>query len=356
MPLSQGKLVLVYQNSVVNFMHVENQCDQFMSQSSFLVIGAGSWGTALALLLARNGHSVALWSREANHRDAMRQDRCNQKFLPNHRFPDNIEIIDDFVSATQDHILIAVPSQGFRQILAQLSSPQGIVWATKGLDHDSGQLLSEVATEILGDHIQLAILTGPSFAKEVADQHPSAVVLAANNQAYGKRLQACFHSPYFRTYLSDDLIGAQLGGAIKNVMAIAVGIADGLQYGSNTTALLITRGLAEILRLGQAVGAKQETLVGLSGLGDLVLTCSDNQSRNRQFGYLLGQGFSQREAKAKVKQVVEGVHATELVYHWTQKLGIEAPITEQMYQLLYQGQSPQDAVNDLLARKIKSEF
>lgn len=329
-----------------------------MAATHFLVIGAGSWGTALALLLADNGHPVSLWSREATHREAMRKDHSNQKFLPGIIFPKNITIVDDFIAAAprHDHILIAVPSHGFRAILEQLPAVKSVFWATKGLDQQTGELLSQVADRILGKATPKAVLTGPSFAKEVATKHPTAVILAANDVTYGKQLQQLVHSPYFRTYLSDDLIGAQLGGAVKNVMAIAVGIADGLEYGTNTKSLLITRGLAEMIRLGVHMGAKQETLIGLSGLGDLILTCSDNQSRNRRFGYLVGQGKTTENACKEVKQVVEGIHATELIYRLAHKLKVEMPITEQMYQLLHEGKSAHDVVDALLTRKIGKEF
>ena len=320
--------------------------------AKFLIIGAGSWGTAVALMLANNGHDIDLWSLEAEHRISMREERCNRQFLPNHPFAERINIVDDFISTADqhDHVIIAVPSHGFCSIIEQLPNLDKLIWISKGLDQHTGQLLSDIAYKKLGGKTKLALLTGPSFAKEVADGQPTAVVLACNDLNYGKELQQVIHAKYFRTYLCEDIIGAQLGGAVKNVMAIAVGIADGLNYGKNTQAMLITRGLAEMIRLGVAMGAKQSTFMGLSGLGDLVLTCSDNQSRNRRFGSLLGQGKTQEEAFEIVEQVVEGFQATELVYNLAQQYQVSMPITETMHKLLHQNGSPEAAVNELLSR------
>jgi len=329
--------------------------------SSFLVIGAGSWGTALALLLANNGNTVQLWSHEPEHREAMRHDGENQKYLPGHAFPNNLSVVDDYLAAVAEnaYILIAVPSHAFASIVHELKTTlpndKGLVWATKGLDPASGEFLSEIAEETLGKR-PLAILTGPSFAKEVAIGHPTAVVLATNDQHFGTELQQHFHSPAFRTYVSHDMIGAQLGGAVKNVLAIAVGVAAGLKFGTNTKALLITRGLAEMMKLGTALGAEIETLVGLSGLGDLVLTCSDNQSRNLRFGTALGEGKNKEDACKAIKQVVEGINTTQQIYQLAQKHDVDMPIVTEMYHLLYEGITPKEAVTALITRKVGKEF
>lgn len=326
--------------------------------ANFFIIGAGSWGTAVALMLSHNGHAVKLWSHEKAHCDAMRTDRCNKAFLPNHPFPELITITDDL--PTEDdpntHVMIAVPSHAFRRVIEQLPQLKHISWITKGLDPKTGQFLSDIVIEHWGKQTQMTLITGPSFAIEVADHHPTAVILAANNPEYGKLLQDLVHNKYFRTYLSNDLLGAQIGGAVKNIMAIAVGIADGLGFGRNTQAMLITRALAEMLRLGEAIGAHKETLMGLSGLGDLILTCSDDKSRNRRFGKLLGQGKSTQEAFETVQQVVEGYQTTQLVYQFKQNLNISTPIIDAMYALLYQNKPINSTVEQLLSRHVREEF
>ena len=323
----------------------------------FLVVGAGAWGTALAILLANNGHSVGLWSREASHREAMRTSGRNEQYLPQCKLPPALNIVDDLSSVSSfDYCLVSVPSKGFASTLkalkAHLNPKQGIIWATKGLDHGSGKFLSDIADDILGKDFPKAILTGPSFAAEVATGHPTAVILATNQPAFGEQLQPLVHTPYFRTYLSDDMIGAQLGGAVKNVLAIAVGIADGLEYGKNTQVLLITRGLAEMLRLGRTLGAQPETFNGLAGLGDLILTSSDNQSRNRRFGKLLGEGCTIDEARDRIHQVVEGADTARLIYQLAQEQQVEMPITEQIYQILFNGASLESSIQALLSRKV----
>ena len=328
---------------------------------SFAVIGAGSWGTALAILLARNGHRVGLWSREAGHREQMRKERCNALYLPNAPFPETLTITDDLPTLvkTHDQILIAVPSDAFAPVLqmVQLVWPKGkgVIWATKGLNPETGEFLSDIADRLLGKDTPKAILTGPSFAKEVGTQQPTAVVIASNDAAFGKLMQDSFQSDYFRVYLSDDLIGAQLGGAVKNVLAVAVGVAEGIGFGTNTKAGLMTRGLAEMIRLGEKLGAKKDTLIGLSGLGDMILTCTDNQSRNRRFGLAIGQGKSREAACKEIGQVVEGIQTTTTLHHLAQKLGVDMPITQQMYLLLNHHITPKEAVLALTARKAGHE-
>lgn len=321
----------------------------------FAVLGGGSWGTALALVLAKNGYPVKLWSKEADHCADMAKNRCNARYLPEHLFPELLSIEADLISAVtgSDEILIAVPSHGFVEVLEKIQAhlhQDGILWATKGLDPKSGEFLSVAAERILGPSIHKALLTGPSFAKEVANEMPTMVTIAGQSLAFNQRVQSAFQSDYFRAYLSDDLMGAQLGGAVKNILAIAVGIAEGLGYGTNTRAGIMTRGLAEMIRLGQALGAKQETLIGLSGLGDLILTCSDNQSRNRRFGLNLGQGQGIDAACASIGQVVEGIQTTHSVFNLAQKFQVEMPITGQMELLLAGKTSPLEAVRSLTNR------
>lgn len=322
----------------------------------FLVLGAGSWGTALAILLARNGQQVALWGHRAAHNHAMAQQRCNQRFLPDIVFPENLQICVDLASALQhcDYVLVAVPSHAFAETLQSIKphwpKQAGLLWATKGLDPKTGEFLHQIARKTLSADVPLAVLTGPSFAREVVLQLPTAVVLASDDLNFAKQIQGYFHTPYFRAYLCTDLIGAEIGGAVKNILAIAVGIADGLQYGTNTRAALMTRGLAEMIRLGVALGANKDTFMGLSGLGDLILTCTDNQSRNRRFGLALGQGKTAEEATQAIGQVVEGIQTTETICRVAEQHPIEIPIIRQMYRVLYQHVTAQQAVQALLAR------
>ena len=329
--------------------------------SSFTVIGAGAWGTALALVLARGGHPVFLYTREEAHRNQMIQARSNLDYLPGILFPENLKISKNLDQDIQNSevVLIAVPSHAFSLVLKTvqqyLKPHHGVIWATKGLDPASGDFLHVVAKKILSHDHPLAILTGPSFAKEVAAGQPTAVVIAGTDPKFTAKMQKAFQEKVFRTYRCDDFIGAEIGGAVKNVMAIAVGIADGLGFGSNTKAALMTRALAEMTRLGVALGAKPETLAGLSGLGDLILTCSDNQSRNRRFGFLIGQGQLIPEALKTVQQVVEGYPNTETIFKLCSKLKIEMPIVSQMYQVLFKSLSPKEAVMELLGREVGFE-
>ncbi|MCV6636628.1 NAD(P)H-dependent glycerol-3-phosphate dehydrogenase [Candidatus Albibeggiatoa sp. nov. NOAA] len=328
--------------------------------SPILVLGAGSWGTALALVLARNGHSIWLWSHEQPHVDQMRAERQNNQFLPDYPFPDNIELVDDLACATKtQQILIVVPSHAFHATLSRiqpyLQPNTQICWATKGFEYKTGLLLHEVAHNVLGQQA-FSVLSGPSFAKEVAKQLPTAVTIASDIQENAQFWVNAFHDPYFRPYLSSDLIGVQIGGAVKNVMAIAAGIADGLGFGANTRAALITRGSAEMLRLGIAMGGQAETFMGLAGMGDLVLTCTDNQSRNRRFGFALAQSQKTHdEILAEIGQVVEGIHAAREVSHLAQKYQVDMPIVDHVQQVLTQQITPKQAVQSLLSREVTTE-
>jgi len=323
------------------------------------VLGAGSWGTALAILLARNGANVRLWGLESEI-EALIRDGENRHFLPGFPFPEGLEPTADLDQALDAvaEVLVVVPSHAFPALLQtiepMLDDGTTLSWATKGLEKQSGQLLSTVAQKILGER-PIGVISGPTFAGEVAQGLPTAVTVASTSQEHAERVASYLHSDRFRAYSSDDIIGLQIGGAAKNVMAIAAGIADGLNFGANTRAALITRGLAEIMRLGLAMGGKQETFMGLAGLGDLALTCTDNQSRNRRMGLALAAGKSIEEAKQEIGQEVEGVGAARVIRAKALELGIEMPITEQAYRVLYEDLDPKQAVHSLLERSQRPE-
>ncbi|OUR63134.1 glycerol-3-phosphate dehydrogenase [Colwellia sp. 39_35_sub15_T18] len=326
------------------------------------VLGAGSYGTALAICLARNGHETLLWGRDARQVEDMASVRENTKYLAACPFPKSLTPTSDLVAAVQasDNILVVVPSHVFGDILKQikplLSADTKIAWATKGLDPQSGDLLQNVARDILGDDIALAVLSGPTFAKEMAAGLPTAISLSATDENFADELSDLLHcEKCFRVYPNKDFIGVQLGGAVKNVIAIGAGMADGIGFGANARTALITRGLAEMTRLGIALKADPATFMGMAGLGDLVLTCTDNQSRNRRFGLALGQGIEVEQAMADIGQVVEGYRNTKEVYILAQRMGVEMPIVEQVYQVLYQGKAAQLAAADLLSRDQKQE-
>lgn len=325
------------------------------------VLGAGAWGTALAALLAGNGQPVVLWGRNANQIDAMRSSGVNQHYLPDIHLPEALRYETDLKTAVERarDILVVVPSHAFAQTLSAIKPYMAegarLIWASKGFEPKTGRLLHQVADEILGEQCTTAIITGPTFALEVAKGMPTALTVASRNQAFAREIAERLHCETFRAYTSDDVIGVEVGGAIKNILAIAAGISDGLGFGANARAALITRGLHEIVRLGEALGGKSETFVGLAGLGDLVLTCTDNQSRNRRFGLAVGRGEDHGSAKAAIKQVVEGADAAREAYQLAQSLDIDMPITEQVYQVLYENCSPRDAVHHLLTRQQKAE-
>ncbi|EMH1203052.1 NAD(P)H-dependent glycerol-3-phosphate dehydrogenase [Serratia marcescens] len=330
--------------------------------ASMTVIGAGSYGTALAITLARNGHSVVLWGHNPAQIQTLQQDRCNQAFLPDVPFPDTLLLEADLaraLAASRD-VLVVVPSHVFGDVLRQLKPhlrPDArIVWATKGLEAETGRLLQDVAREALGETIPLAVLSGPTFAKELAAGLPTAIALAATDAQFADDLQQLLHcGKSFRVYSNPDFIGVQLGGAVKNVIAIGAGMSDGIGFGANARTALITRGLAEMSRLGSALGADPSTFMGMAGLGDLVLTCTDNQSRNRRFGIMLGQGKGVQEAQDSIGQVVEGYRNTKEVLALAQRHGVEMPITEQIYQVLYCHKDARKAALSLLGRARKDE-
>lgn len=328
--------------------------------TSFAVLGAGSWGTALAILLARNGASVRLWGHLPEAVATLARDRENREFLPGIAFPPELQPEANLERAIEgvDEVLVVVPSHAFRDTLSAiaplLQPDQSVSWATKGLEPHSGELLHHVAAEVLPQH-SLAVLSGPSFATEVARGLPTAISVASEDILHARRLATALHSDCFRAYASDDVTGLEVGGAAKNVMAIAAGIADGLGFGANARAALITRGLAEIMRFGLALGAKAETFMGLAGMGDLTLTCTDDQSRNRRMGLALARGLTLEQARKEIGQEVEGVRAAREIHHRALALGVEMPITDQTYQVLYQGLDPQQAVQNLLSREPRDE-
>ncbi len=332
-----------------------------VSRDRIAVIGAGSWGTALGVQLARAGNPVALWGHVREEIAQMAEARRNERYLPGIEFPPLLDPEPDLGVALTGavEVLVVVPSHAFREVLRRLrpllGAEVGLSWATKGLDLGSGKLLHEVAIEEFGDAERLAVLSGPTFALEVARGLPTAVVVASANPARAAELARRVHAETFRPYVSDDVIGVEIGGASKNVMAIAAGIADGLGFGANTRAALITRGLAEIRRLGLALGARSDTFMGLTGIGDLALTCTDDQSRNRRFGLALARGLGVDAARESIGQEVEGLAASRAIREKSRELGVEMPITEQVFQVLYRRAAPRDAVHALLSRELKAE-
>ena len=329
--------------------------------SRIAVLGAGSWGTALAMQLARAGHAVHLWTWEPKHAEAMLASRVNQAFLPDFKLQDSITPTASIEQALLDcdHVLIVTPSHAFAEtldrILPYLTPAMGLAWATKGFEPDTGRLLSETASDQVAADIPMAVITGPSFAGEVAQGLPTAVTVGANNADFGQHWAQLLHGPSFRAYYTADLVGVQLGGAIKNVLAIGCGLADGLELGHNVRAALITRGLAEMIRLGQAMGGEPRTLTGLAGLGDLVLTCTGDASRNRRMGMALGRGDSIDQAIKDIGQVVEGVHAAREAMHAAERYGVEMPITEQVHGILFRGWNVEKGVRVLMEREQKAE-
>ncbi|MGB5570418.1 MAG: NAD(P)H-dependent glycerol-3-phosphate dehydrogenase [Sedimenticolaceae bacterium] len=328
--------------------------------SRLAVIGAGSWGTALAIQLARNGSNVILWGHQDDEVAALLRDRENRRYLPGVRLPEGLKPTADLAACVinADEVLIVVPSHAFAETCAAIARVRPglktLSWATKGFDRESGGLLSEVAASHL-PACDLAVVSGPTFAGEVARGLPTAITVASNNPMHGERVATYLHGENFRAYTSDDLIGVQVGGASKNVMAIAAGISDGLGFGANARAALITRGLHEITRLGLALGGKPETFMGLAGLGDLALTCTDDQSRNRRMGLALARGLDVAAARKEIGQEVEGVATAREVHLKARSLGVEMPISEQTYRVLYEGLDPSVAVRNLLSRQARQE-
>ena len=327
-----------------------------------LVVGAGSWGTALAMVLAGNGHSVYLWGRDSSHIAELKAQGCNKRYLPDASFPEGLFPMDDLESCLSEckELVLAVPCSGLRSIL-EIIARHGddslkLCLTSKGLEPTTQNLNHKVVEECLGDKASTVVLSGPSFAKEVAAGLPTAVTIAGTDLETATWFAEKFHNEVFRTYTHDDIIGVEVGGAVKNVMAIAAGIADGLGFGSNTRAALITRGLAEIIRLGVVLGGRQETFMGLTGLGDLILTCTDDQSRNRRFGLELAKGSTVAEACENIGQAIEGMKTSQEVYQLALKNKIEMPITQQVCKVLSGEVLPGDAVKALLMREQRHEL
>src|SRR5271167_3573095 len=325
------------------------------------VVGAGSWGTALAILLAREGHPTQLWGRDATQLYAMRLVRSNQRYLPDASFPDLLSVAADLGDALEDarDALIAVPSHAFRETLERIRPHLGtetrIAWATKGFEIATGMLPHQVVREVLGARPG-AVLSGPTFAREVGAGLPTAMTVASRDEHFARELAASLSGPNFRAYTQTDIMGVEVGGAVKNVIAIGSGIADGMGYGANTRVALITRGLAEMMRLGVKLGAQRETFMGLAGLGDLVLTCTDDQSRNRRFGLMLARGQSAEAALQGIGQVVEGYHAARVVQQVAKRSDVVMPICQGIHGVLYEGLAADQVVRGLMMRPIRSEF
>lgn len=332
-----------------------------MTRCPIGVLGAGSFGTALAIHIARRGPATLLWGRDAARVGEMQQARENAQYLPGCRFPVMLTATSELqrVVADSEDLLIATPSHALRETLHALKPlirpGQGLVAGCKGLEPGSGRLIHEVIEDELVQGQPMAVLSGPTFAKELGLGLPTAVTIASADHAFAEKIAMRLHGGGFRAYWTNDLPGVEIGGAAKNVMAIGVGIADGLQLGANTRAALITRGLAEIMRLADALGARGETLMGLAGMGDLVLTCTDNQSRNRRLGLLLAQGKSVDEASREIRQVVEGVRAAPEVLRLARKHGVEMPITDAVSAVLEGRMSAVEAVRALATRPAKPE-
>jgi glycerol-3-phosphate dehydrogenase (NAD(P)+) len=326
-------------------------------EKRFAVLGAGSWGTALANVLAENGSQVYLWARRSAQVDEINHFHTNQKYLPGARLHPNVIASSSVqeVASEKPLVLFVVPSQSIRQVAREvrpyLAKDAIIVHAAKGFEIGGWKRISEVLEEELPEHVKrIAVLSGPSHAEEVIQKRPTTVVVASQNQEIAEAVQALLINSYFRVYTNPDVIGVEVGGALKNIVALAAGLADGLGLGDNAKAALITRGLAEIARLGMAMGASPITFVGLAGVGDLVVTCTSKHSRNWRAGHMLSQGKALDEVLREMGMVVEGVKTTQAAYALAKKYQVEMPITEQLYEVLFNGKSPDQAVQDLMNR------
>ncbi len=341
--------------------HHSGQPSPDQSPLKFAVLGAGSWGTALAMQMARAGTPVTLWGRDAEKMAEMARLRSNPFYLPGFDFPDSLRVESDLETALKgaDAVLVVSPSHAFANILKRIQPLIGdkpVAWASKGFEPGTGRFLHQVAEEILGPERPIALVTGPSFAKDVAAGKPTLVTVASTHPEFAREVAQALNNDRFRVYYSRDLIGAELGGAVKNVLALATGICDGMQLGDNTRAAILTRGMAEMMRLGKAMGVQPETLMGLSGLGDLVLTCTGDLSRNRRMGLALGQGKSVEQAKAEIGQVVEGIGTAEEVVRLADKYAVEMPISRHVLKVVNGEMTPEQAVDELMRRDPRPEF
>jgi glycerol-3-phosphate dehydrogenase (NAD(P)+) len=330
-------------------------------QPEIAVLGAGSWGTALAILLAKNGQNVRLWGHDAAHIEELKKQHRNQRYLPDITLPETISFYSDLSAAIKNiqDVLLVVPSRAFAQVVRELkpfaSESLRLCWGTKGVDPSSGELLHNLVSRELGEGTAAAALAGPSFAREVALGLPTAVTVASNDEGFAKDLVRRFMNNSFRVYTTSDMVGVEVCGLVKNILAIATGILDGLKLGSNATSAFITRGLAEMTRLGLAAGGKPQTFMGLAGVGDLILTCMGAQSRNRRFGTAIAAGKSKEQALKEIGQVVEGLSNLESALQLAKKYSVEMPISEQVYNVVYKGMSVQEAMTNLFAREARSE-
>ncbi len=332
------------------------------AKPAIAVLGTGSWGTALASLIARNGYATTIWGRDADQVASINTAHQNVRYLPGIPLPESLVATGDLGLAVSgaDLVLVVTPSHAFAETLHALAAFRrphaGVAWATKGFEPGSGRFLHEVAGEVLGAGVPLAVVTGPSFAKEVAQGLPTAVTVHSDDEAFNGSVAEALHGPTFRAYTGNDMLGAELGGAMKNVLAVATGVADGMQLGLNARAGLITRGLNEMLRLNVALGGRAETLMGLAGLGDLVLTCTGDLSRNRRLGLALGRGQSIKEAVAAIGQVVESVQTADEVMRLADRHGIELPISDLVRRVLHEDITPVEGLKLLLSREQKPEY
>ena len=327
----------------------------------FAVIGAGAWGTALAVHLGRGGWPVKLWDIDLIHLDALRKERQNQRYLPGVELPECVRSEPDLQSAVEgaECILLVPPSaalrETFRRLRPLLRSGQRLCCASKGMEVSTGLLTHQVATEELGADFPLAAVSGPTFAAEVAAGLPAAITVASASSGLARWLALKLNSGAVRAYVSGDLIGVEVGGATKNVIAVAAGLSDGLGYGANARSALLCRGLAEIVRLGVALGARAGSFMGLAGLGDLALTCSDDQSRNRRLGLKVASGTSVADSLEELGQVAEGLYAADAVHRLSRRLDLDLPISEQVYQVLHRGRDPREVLGALLSRPLRDE-
>lgn len=332
------------------------------AKPAIAVLGTGSWGTALASLIARNGYPTTIWGRDADQVASINTAHQNVRYLPGIPLPESLVATGDLGLAVSgaDLVLVVTPSHAFAETLHALAAFRrphaGVAWATKGFEPGSGRFLHEVAGDVLGAGVPLAVVTGPSFAKEVAQGLPTAVTVHSDDEAFNGTVADALHGPTFRAYTGNDMLGAELGGAMKNVLAVATGVADGMQLGLNARAGLITRGLNEMLRLNVALGGRAETLMGLAGLGDLVLTCTGDLSRNRRLGLALGRGQSIKEAVAAIGQVVESVQTADEVMRLADRHGIELPISDLVRRVLHEDITPVEGLKLLLSREQKPEY
>ncbi len=331
------------------------------SAPAVAVLGAGSWGTALAIQFARTGRAVRLWGRDPIRLAAMARARCNERYLPGTPFPGSLALEPDLraVLAGARDVLLVVPSTALRELLTLLrpllTPAMHVAWATKGFEQESGKLPHQVAAEVLGAERRVAVLSGPTFAREVGAGLPTAMTIASPDGAYARALAQELSSENFRAYTSSDILGVEIGGAVKNALAVGAGLSDGLGFGANTRVALITRGLKEMTRLGVALGARAETFMGLAGLGDLVLTCTDDQSRNRRFGLLLAGGHNPETALAEIGQAVEGYAAARAIQGVAARAHVEMPLCAMVYRVLYEKLPAKEAVRALMSRPIKAE-